>query len=97
MDARRGELTAQLHQVERELAQLDVTVVVSQWWQAPSGTHGRGTAFHKRGNVPCRPTNKPAEISLHEALRSRISTDHGTCGSNRFPAGVIFPVRAHEV
>jgi len=29
-------------------------------------------------------------------LRSRISTDHGTCGSNRFPAGVIFPLYAHE-
>ncbi|TQE18877.1 hypothetical protein Sipo8835_14850 [Streptomyces ipomoeae] len=30
------------------------------------------------------------------ALRSRISTDHGTCGSNRFPAGVSFPLCAHE-
>ncbi|EKX60290.1 hypothetical protein STRIP9103_02592 [Streptomyces ipomoeae 91-03] len=29
-------------------------------------------------------------------IRSRISTDHGTCRSNRFPAGVIFPVYAHE-
>ncbi|MFF8366873.1 helix-turn-helix domain-containing protein [Rhodococcus erythropolis] len=29
-------------------------------------------------------------------LRSRISTGHGTGGSNRFPAGVIFPLYAHE-
>ncbi|EOY44725.1 hypothetical protein SLI_0006 [Streptomyces lividans 1326] len=29
-------------------------------------------------------------------VRSRISTDRGTCGSNRFPAGVIFPLCAHE-
>jgi hypothetical protein len=29
-------------------------------------------------------------------LRSRISTDHGACRSNRFPAGVIFWLSAHE-
>lgn len=69
----RSELTAQLHQVERELEQLDVTVVVSQWWQAPSGAQGRGTVFHKRGHDRCRPTNKPDEISLYEALRADLS------------------------
>ncbi|MEU6655170.1 hypothetical protein ABZ904_38675 [Streptomyces sp. NPDC046900] len=29
-------------------------------------------------------------------IRSRISTDHGTCRSNRFPVGVIFPLCTHE-
>ncbi|MFJ3975877.1 hypothetical protein [Streptomyces sp. NPDC090021] len=29
-------------------------------------------------------------------LRSRISTDHGTCGSNRLPIWAIFPLCAHE-
>ncbi|MYS32595.1 hypothetical protein GT025_00400 [Streptomyces sp. SID4920] len=29
-------------------------------------------------------------------IRSRISTDHGTCGSNAFPARVIFGWPAHE-
>jgi hypothetical protein len=33
---------------------------------------------------------------LQLALRSRISTDHGTCGSNRLPARVIFPLYGHE-
>ncbi|MFF7656905.1 hypothetical protein ACFZCY_45205, partial [Streptomyces sp. NPDC007983] len=36
------------------------------------------------------------ESQLGVDLRSRISTDHGACGSNRFPAGVIFPLYAHE-
>ncbi|MFG3002004.1 hypothetical protein ACGFYK_36840, partial [Streptomyces sp. NPDC048340] len=31
-----------------------------------------------------------------EALRSRISTDHGTCGSNAFSGRVIFGWPAHE-
>ncbi|MFD8007690.1 hypothetical protein ACFV4J_53220, partial [Streptomyces mirabilis] len=29
-------------------------------------------------------------------IRSRISTDLGTCGSNRLPTRVIFPLYAHE-
>ncbi|MET9977641.1 hypothetical protein ACFYOI_14655 [Streptomyces microflavus] len=37
-----------------------------------------------------------APVGAVAVLRSRISIDHGTCGSNRFPAGVIFPLCAHE-
>jgi hypothetical protein len=38
----------------------------------------------------------PARAKRLRALRSRISTDHGTCGSNRFLTGVIFSVHARE-
>ena len=35
------------------------------------------------------------EVQQLLGIRSRISTDHGTCGSNGLPAWVNFPLYAH--
>jgi hypothetical protein len=72
LQARRQELKAELAQVQRELEQLDTTVVVSQWWQAPSGAMGRGTVYHTGTDQQCRPQNSPDEITLYEALQAEL-------------------------
>ena len=71
--ARQQELQVELGQVQRKLEQLDTTVVVSQWWQAPSGPTGRGTAYHTGTNQSCRPQNKPDEITLYQALEAGLA------------------------
>ncbi|GGK52124.1 hypothetical protein GCM10010094_10600 [Streptomyces flaveus] len=78
LGARRRELLAELGQVERQLAQLETKVFVSQWWQAPSGPQGRGTIYHTGTVQRCRPGNRPVEISLYEALREGLNPC-GTC------------------
>ncbi|WP_121703336.1 hypothetical protein [Streptomyces sp. E5N298] len=70
--ARRQELTAELEQVQRQLNQLETHVVVSQWWQAPSGSMGRGTVYHTGTDERCRPSSKPDEITLYEALQAGL-------------------------
>jgi hypothetical protein len=78
LSARRSELLAELGQVERQLAQLETKVVVSQWWQSPSGPQGRGTAYHTGTDPRCRPGNRPTEITLYEALLAELNPC-GTC------------------
>ncbi|GAA2589055.1 hypothetical protein GCM10010304_36490 [Streptomyces roseoviolaceus] len=58
--------------MQRQLSRLDTKVVVSQWCQAPSGPTGRGTIFHTGADERCRPTNKPDEVTLYEALRAGL-------------------------
>lgn len=50
-----------------------------------------------QSGVRVTPTFHPlaCTVILPSVLSSCISTDRGTCGSNRFP-GVIFPLYAHE-
>lgn len=83
LSARRQELLAELEQVQQQLDQLDTKVVVSQWWQAPSGPMGRGTVYHTGLEKRCRPVNFPDEITLYEALRVELS-----------PCGKCRPTRA---
>jgi hypothetical protein len=71
--ARQQELQSELVEVQRQLEQLDTTVVVSQWWQAPSGPMGRGTTYHAEAAQRCRPQNKPDEITLYEALEAGLA------------------------
>jgi hypothetical protein len=70
--ARQQELTAELERVQRHLEQLDTTVVVSQWWEAPSGPMGRGTAYHTGKDYRCSPSNGP-QITLYEALQAELA------------------------
>jgi hypothetical protein len=47
--------------------------------------------------VPARDPQASAQFLAEIlSLRSRISTDHGTCGSNRVPGRVVFRWYAHE-
>ncbi|MFD0224420.1 hypothetical protein ACWGPD_15375 [Streptomyces hirsutus] len=73
LHARQQNLTAELEQIQRQLTQLDTTVLVSQWWQAPSGSKGRGTVYHAETAYHCRPENKPEEITLYEALDAGLA------------------------
>lgn len=72
LQERQQELKAELEQVQRHLDQLETTVVVSQWWQAPSGPMGRGTIYHTGTDQRCRPQNSPDEITLYEALQAEL-------------------------
>lgn len=73
LQAREHTLLAELEQVQRNLGQLDTRVIVSQWWQAPSGAMGRGTAYHTGTDQRCRPQNTPDEITLYEALAAGLA------------------------
>lgn len=73
LQERQQELRAELEQLQRQLDQLDTTVAVSKWWQAPSGPGGRGTAYHTGTDRRCRPGDRPDEITLYEALRAGLS------------------------
>lgn len=70
---RQQELVAELEQVQRQLSQLETKVTVSQWWQKPSGPAGRGTIYHAGVDKRCRPTNRPEEITLYEALKAGLA------------------------
>ncbi|MFD8839752.1 hypothetical protein [Streptomyces griseofuscus] len=70
--ARQQELQSELGQVQQHLEQLDTKVIVSQWWQAPSGPAGRGTVYHTGLDERCRPQRSPDEITLYEALRAEL-------------------------
>ncbi|MFE0256947.1 hypothetical protein [Streptomyces sp. NPDC059010] len=69
--ARQQELQGELAQVQQQLKQVETTVVASQWRHAPSGPMGRGTVFHT-GAERCRPSNRPEEITLYEALQTGL-------------------------
>jgi hypothetical protein len=71
--ARQQELQTELEHVQRKLEQLDTTVLVSQWWQAPSGPTGRGTVYHAKTAQHCRPQNSPNGITLYEALAAGLT------------------------
>lgn len=73
LQERRQVLTAELEQVQLQLGQLETKVVVSQWWQTPSGPMGRGTAYHTGLDKRCRPRNSPDEITLYEALQANLA------------------------
>lgn len=73
LSARQQELLAELAQVQRDLIQLDTQVVVSQWWDRPSGPYGRGTIYHTGLDKRCRPANQPDQITLYQALRVNLS------------------------
>lgn len=74
--ARQQELHAELEHVQQQLDQLETKVLVSQWWQAPSGPKGRGTVYHSGAHQACLPASRPAHITLYEALRAGL----GPCG-----------------
>ncbi|GAB3170749.1 hypothetical protein [Streptomyces incanus] len=69
---RQQELMAELDQVQRQLSQLETTVVVSGWWRTPSGVRGRGTVYHTGVDERCRPTSSSEEITLYEALEAEM-------------------------
>lgn len=74
--ARRRELRAELAHADRELGQLDVTVLVSPWWRAPSGPGKRGTAYHRDEPGAWRRkcvSGDPRRITLYEAGRAGLN------------------------
>lgn len=73
LSARQQQLLIELEQVKQELEQLDTQVVVSQWWDRPSGPYGRGTLYHSGLNEPCSPTNSPDQMTLYRALRVNLA------------------------
>ncbi|MFF7335469.1 hypothetical protein [Streptomyces sp. NPDC008150] len=83
LQARQQELSAELDRVRQQLAQLDTRVIVSQWWQAPSGPMGRGSVYHTGLDGRCLPTHEPEEITLYEALDAGL-----------VPCGRCRPVRS---
>lgn len=87
LGARQRQLQVELEQVQEQLKQMDTTVVVSAWWDKPSGDQGRGTLYHAGTNLPCRQgtlnshPGSPVTISLFEALGAGLSP----CGRCRPP------------
>ncbi|MCF1510412.1 hypothetical protein [Streptomyces glomeratus] len=88
--ARQRELLAELEQVEQHLAQLDKSVLVSGWWQNPSGPGSRGTAYHTGKDHRCRPGYGAVEMTLYEALRAGLNP----CGRCKPPTAPM-PALAH--